>query len=151
MPARAALLFDRLTSETGAELSPTGDAASARQQPLYTSIARELENLLNTRAPLPIDVLEARQRSTIDYGIPDLSAFPTGDLDAMRRLAHHIEAAIRVYEPRLEHPRVEVSRMSGQSDTVAVEISHATGLGPDSRRASFRLALTAARSVPDED
>lgn len=95
------LIFERLAqpldrSGTAAAVPRVHDANGLRN-----SVREQLTQLLNTRVPFDIDTLEARERTTIDYGLPDLSAFPLGNSEAMSRLARHISRTIAVYEPRL--------------------------------------------------
>jgi type VI secretion system lysozyme-related protein len=109
------LLFERLVDPRFTPAMSAGSRTSNAPTRLHTiedlsaSIARELEDLFNTRTPLPIDGLERRQKRTaIDYGIPDLSAFPLGEHEAVQRLARHIEEAVLAFEPRLQEPAVAI-------------------------------------------
>jgi predicted component of type VI protein secretion system len=77
---------------------------------------------LNTRVPFDIDTLEARERTTIDYGLPDLSAFPLGNSEAMSRLARHISRTIAVYEPRLCVRDVILDRPAGLERAVVARV-----------------------------
>jgi type VI secretion system lysozyme-like protein len=110
------LLFERLVEPTRSSKETRPGRADPGPPRLYdaddlrASIGRELSQLLNTRAPVPIDTLERRTRSAIDYGIPDLSAFPIGEQGAMVRLERHIREAILAYEPRLRDPVVQIER-----------------------------------------
>lgn len=122
------LLFDRI------------EAADNAGEGLRASIARELADLLNTRAPLPIDLLEQRRRSTIDYGLPDLSAFPVGNPDAIARLAAHIRRAIATYEPRLVNPVVVIAPDARPGQALAVTVSGMIATGPR-RQAPVSFAM----------
>jgi type VI secretion system lysozyme-like protein len=123
------LLFERLIgspkSAAGTDTGPF-DVTPPRlhdAEDLRASVERELSDLLNTRAPLPIDQLEGRSRSAIDYGIPDLSAFPIGEPSAMERLARHVRDVIAVYEPRLCNPGVTIGRSTGSGKTLTVTVT----------------------------
>lgn len=143
------LLFDRfdMTDEAFAGGDTSRHAAAPAGEGLRASIARELADLLNTRTPLPIDLLELRHRSTIDYGLPDLSAFPVGNHDAMARLAAHIRSAIATYEPRLAHPAVEIGPDARSGQALAVTVSGMIAAGPRRRvPVSFTLILGDALS-----
>lgn len=108
MPSVAAPLFDRLVD--------TEDAAGAQsmldRDGLILSIAGEISLLLNTRCPRPRDVMAGRRRTTLDYGIPDLSGFQPFDSTAEAALVAELEMAITTFEPRLLSPRVHVSRLT---------------------------------------
>ncbi len=78
------------------------------------SVREQLDWLFNTRVPWPADTLEARTRdgvrSTIDYGIADLSLYPVENPGAMARLTRHLEEAIARFEPRIVAPKVVLER-----------------------------------------
>lgn len=79
---------------------------------------RELQRLLNTTCPLPAGWLAGRERTVIDYGIPDFSTFtPQNDADRVR-LARIVRKAIEAYEPRLR--RVQVSLAPSPDDHLAL-------------------------------
>ncbi len=123
------LLFERLVGPAQTEPDDPGPPRLHDGQALHASIARELGDLLNTRVPIPISMLEGRVRSTIDYGIPDLSAFPTGEHAAMERLAWHVREAIRAYEPRLRDPELEILRDGQNADSLSVIVRGRTESG----------------------
>lgn len=106
-----ALLFDRLI-----DLDPT---IPTEPQPLRTlnrrelreSVRREVERLLNTRCPIPAHLLDERERTVIDYGIPDLAEFGAHKADDHKRLALIFTQTIAAFEPRLRRVRVSVERL----------------------------------------
>jgi type VI secretion system lysozyme-like protein len=108
MPGVAAPLFDRLVD--------TGDAADGLsmldRDGLILSIAGEISQLPNTRCPRPRDAMAGRSRTTLDYGIPDLSGFQPFDSAAEAALVAELELAIATFEPRLITPRVHLSRLT---------------------------------------
>ena len=106
--------------------------------------------MLNTRVPLDIDTLERRERTTIDYGIPDLSAFPLGNNDAMARLARHITRAISVYEPRLRVGEVTIEASAGQRHALVVHVSGRFEIDAVVEPVSFALAVGDASGEPDD-
>jgi type VI secretion system protein ImpF len=77
---------------------------------LKESVRRELEQLFNTRCPIPAHRLGVRPRSVIDYGIPDFSTFFARNPDDWQRIAAILRRAIEAYEPRLAQVRVTVER-----------------------------------------
>jgi type VI secretion system lysozyme-like protein len=112
-PGRPAATLEHVSADRGPPRLHDADD-------LRASIERELRDLLNTRVPLAIQQIEQRPRTAIDYGIPDLSAFPVGQHDAMDRLAKHVRDAIAVYEPRLHNPTVEIARDSQNADALTL-------------------------------
>ncbi len=136
-----ALLFERLT-----DLDP---AVDTEPQPLRIltpdelrqSVARELDRLLNTRAPVSADVLADRARSTVDYGIPDLSLFGPRDFDSETKLIEAVRRAVEAYEPRLANPRVRVERNVPTNDALTVHVDGDLRLGAMIEPISFAVSV----------
>jgi type VI secretion system lysozyme-like protein len=137
-------LFDRLAEPEGdGPASGAAGLASGRmldRAGLLASVARELEHLLSSRAGLPADALDRRRRTSVEYGIPDLSAF-TLDGHGPAEMARRIGDAIAAYEPRLANPHVTVDRDPARRDGAIVRIEGAIVLGPVMEPVSFRLPL----------
>lgn len=114
------------------------------------SVLRQLRSLLNTRVALNIDTLEGRERTTIDYGIPDLSAFPLGNSDAIARLARHIARTIAVYEPRLRVRDVTLETVAGRRDGLLARVSGNIDIGDILEPVSFAIAVAGTTDEPDD-
>jgi type VI secretion system protein ImpF len=115
-------LFDRLVDRDRflhRELRPmrTLDRRGVKE-----SVRRELEQLFNTRCPIPAHRLAGRLRSVIDYGIPDFSTFSARNQDDWPRLAAILRNAIEVYEPRLAQVQVEVKPLKGEDFILVAHI-----------------------------
>ncbi len=138
-----ALLFERLVDEGHPD--PQEPAAPPDRlldrEALRASIGIELDRLFNTRAPVDAATLDQRQRSTIDYGIPDLSLYSANDPEAVVKLARHLTAAVEVYEPRLDQPKVKVVPDPDRSGKLIAEIAGTLPLGDEVESVSFRLRL----------
>jgi type VI secretion system lysozyme-like protein len=117
-----ALIFERLAQPLDSSGADTAVARVHDAEGLRNSVREQLTQLLNTRVPFDIDTLEARERTTIDYGLPDLSAFPLGNSEAMSRLARHISRTIAVYEPRLCVHDVILDRQTGLERAVVARV-----------------------------
>lgn len=143
-----ALLFDRLVTRE----QPEDGRGAARVRDIYdmaeltASIREQLGWLLNTRVPVDQATLEARAaagaRSTIDYGLPDLSGYPRGDAAAMARLAEHIGQTIRRVEPRLERPQVLVAPSEERGDQLDAEVAGCVRIGTVVEPVVFRLPIS---------
>lgn len=108
LPGARALLFERLVDlepRRGDEQDP---ARVLDPRELRASVRRELERLLNTRSPLPVGAPEGPPRTTLDYGVPDLSHLQTRDTGAQTRIAEEVRRAVAAYEPRLRQVKVTV-------------------------------------------
>jgi type VI secretion system lysozyme-like protein len=133
------LLFDRLT-DSGAD-APVAEARGRvlDRASLLASIARELELLLSSRAPLT-GVAFDRQHSAVDYGIPDLSMFSLAG-DGRKEMARRIGQAVAAFESRLANPQVSIESDPARHDRAAVRIEGSIVLGPVMEPVVFRLPL----------
>jgi type VI secretion system lysozyme-like protein len=145
-------LFDRLVDDDPSvpyEPQPFRvlDAAGLR-----ASVEAELDRLLNTRAPVAADEVARRERSTIDYGIPDLSYFWRQDTESESELERTIEQAIAVFEPRLLSPRATIVRPPDQRGAAIIEVSGKLAIGTVMEPVAFALPLQGlAEQSPTRD
>jgi type VI secretion system lysozyme-like protein len=146
-----ALIFERLTQPLDRRGNPASIARIHNIEGLRNSVARELRSLLNTRVALDIDTLEGRERTTIDYGIPDLSAFPLGNSEAMQRLARHISRTISVYEPRLRVHEVALEPLTRRGDALLARVSGNIEVGTIVEPVLFAIAVGEALGGNDDD
>jgi len=107
---------------------------------LRASVEAELAQLLNTRAPVAADELAARNRTVIDYGIPDLSHYWPRDTDSTDELERLVVQTVAAFEPRLRSPRARIVRPPEQRDTVFVEITGHLAIGTVMEPVAFTLA-----------
>ncbi|WP_448188542.1 type VI secretion system baseplate subunit TssE [Azospirillum sp. sgz301742] len=137
-------LFDRLAADT----APDGrrDLRMLDRAGLAASIARELDRLLNTRTPLAADDLGRRPRSTLDYGLPDLSLFWPFDSDSEKRLCGLVTDTVAAFEPRLRNPRVTVERVDGQRRTLRATVVGEIALDGMVEPVSFPILLSDSAS-----
>ena len=77
--ARAGL-FDRLVDHEPMNPEEVRPKRAFNKKEFIDSVLRELNCLLNTRSPIPPDQLGLRERSVIDYGVPDFTALYAKDL-----------------------------------------------------------------------
>lgn len=101
-------LFDRLVDRDPRWRRELRPLRTLDREGLLESVRRELARLLNTRAPLPPEELAGRQRTVIDYGVPDFANYSPASHDDRRRLAEALRQAIAAYEPRLAQVKVTV-------------------------------------------
>lgn len=105
-------LFDRLIDlDPGVRREPR-PLRTLDRRGLRESVRRELERLLNTRSPLPADRLQGRDRTVVEYGVPDLAVLAPGRHQDRQRLANMLREAVEAYEPRLAQVRVTVDEPS---------------------------------------
>jgi type VI secretion system lysozyme-like protein len=158
-----ALLFDRLMTreaeDNPATILPT--VQTYGEDELRASIGEQLHWLLNTRVPIDYRTLDERtrrgERSTVDYGLPDLTVYPFDDPEGRARLCAHLEQTIAIYEPRLLRPAVTLSQIASPSDGLAAEVAGAIRIGLAEAPVIFRVGIGSekgsgpgARAEPDE-
>jgi len=103
-------VLDRLLDD---EPATTREPVKSRGQvlrELKQSVARDLQNLLNTRCRClswPEDLGELR-RSLVNYGIPDVTGADLGTLHRGETFVRVVEEVIRRLEPRFRTAKVEV-------------------------------------------
>ncbi|MEI8393946.1 MAG: type VI secretion system baseplate subunit TssE [Rhodospirillaceae bacterium] len=136
-------LFDRLVATAAAgEMSGAGhDRRMLDRAGLKASIGRELERLLNTRSPLAVEALSKRPRSTLDYGLPDLSRFWPANTESEAELARLIERTVMAFEPRLHKPRVSVERIPGRQRALRAVVAGSIALDNMVEPVSFPVAI----------
>jgi len=135
------LLFERLAGDyaDGAGRLPASELYGKPE--LLASIERELGHLFNTRAPVNVETLDRRRRSTIDYGIPDLSLYGPGDGPARLTLAQQLTRAVAAYEPRLMEPAVTIADHPDRERQLVAVIAGTIQLDRIIERVSFRIDL----------
>lgn len=145
-------LFDRLVAGGAADDLAGGshDRRMLDRAGLNASIARELARLLNTRSPLAAEELGRRPRSTLDYGLPDLSRFWPADVDSETELARLIESTVGAFEPRLAAPRVVIERVAGRRRALRAVVSGSIALDAMVEPVTFPVLLDDS-AEEDED
>jgi type VI secretion system protein ImpF len=96
-------LLDRLLDDDPSAADDPHQATGAQASRVKGSLARNLEELLNTRR-LPDWELEGFPRcadSLLAFGIGDLTRFNVRDPRSMRSLLDHLRKTIERFEPRL--------------------------------------------------
>lgn len=155
-----ALLFDRLmrreAEDDPATILPTVQTYGEDQ--LRASIGEQLNWLLNTRVPIDYQTLDERtrrgERSTVDYGLPDLTVYPFDDPEGRARLCAHLEQTIAIYEPRLLRPAVSLLHIASRSQVLVAEVAGAIRIGLAEAPVIFRLGIGSEKGpgpgVPSE-
>lgn len=134
-------LFDRLVDHDPTLRRELRPMRTLGRSGLKESVRRELEMLLNTRTSLPAGRLLLRERSVIDYGVPDCSMFSPRSFEDRARLADIIRRAIAAYEPRLADVRVTVELAPGDELAMSVRIEAMLVTGSVPEPVSFDTVL----------
>lgn len=147
-----ALLFDRLVDEHPHRRREATPQRGLSPDELYASIERELVRLLSTRCPLSGDEALVRQRTVIDYGLPDLEWGGRKTVKEDRlRLAQLIRQTIDAYEPRLTNVDVQVIASQGDHGRLIVSIDARLAMEHLREPLSFSIPLGADDLKADDD
>lgn len=145
-----ALLFDRLVDhhpQSGAEPVPL---RVLDRDALLASVRREVERLLNTRCTLAAEELEGRERTVLEYGLPDFSHLHTRDPRAQEALAEQVRATVAAYEPRLRQVRIAVEPLRNSQRELRVRVDAMLVVGDVVEAVSFPVAIRdAVAGVPE--
>lgn len=116
-------LLDRLLGEQSAASRP-GHGLTLEQ--LKDSVARDLEDLLNTRCALSDELLEAYPEcaaSIVNYGLIDFAGMCLSSSEDRARICAALKTAIERHEPRLRNVQAWLERESGSINRVSFAIS----------------------------
>ena len=135
-------LFDRLMGEA----PPSGAGAVARLslEQLKDAVARDLEELLNTRVALPAGALDAYPEcaaSIVNYGLIDFAGMCLSSSDDRARICAALKAAIECHEPRLRNVRARLEREAGAINRVSFVISATLAVYPACEAVNFDAVL----------
>ena len=119
--ARAGL-FDRLVDHDPNSQTEKRPLRTMNKKELYASVNRELSRLLNTRCPFTTEVRQDRERSVIDYGVPDFSSLTPQSIDDQKELGVYIKETIEIFEPRLKELRVHVDEYQKNRKALLIRI-----------------------------
>ena len=112
-------LFDRL-------LGGAGTPSRLSLEQLKDAVARDLEDLLNTRAAFPQALLEGYPEcasSILNYGLIDFAGMCLSSADDRATICASLKTAIERHEPRLRNVQARLEREAGAINRVNFVIS----------------------------
>ena len=122
-------LLDRLTDNARSVTVESSDRAMLNARDIRAAVMRDLGSLLNTgclATLVDLDDFPEVRRSTLNYGMPDLSGMMVSSLE-MRSLERLMKESIKRFEPRIDQNTLRVSmnvqpdRMSGNALILDIE------------------------------
>lgn len=133
-------LFDRLVDsapEVQKELTPLRVHSG---NGLFSSIARDLQRLLNARraSTVPLDPATA---TVLDYGIPDFSNLSASSVTDRRYLAETLRLAISIFEPRLQDVSIHLESSDGLPHQISGSVACKVRLGKMLEPMTFPIVL----------
>jgi type VI secretion system protein ImpF len=138
--ARASLI-DRLVDRNPRSQWEAQPLRTLTREELKESVRRDLEWLLNTRTPLPGLLLDKKELTVIDYGIPDFGSYSPTNPDHQKLLAQRITRSISVFEPRLQKVNVTVEPEMPDEKTLTIHLDAVLVVESLSEPVSFRTVL----------
>jgi type VI secretion system protein ImpF len=108
------------------------------------SVARDLEDLLNTRCALPEGWMQAYpecKRSIANYGLVDFAGMCLNSGDDRARICAALKAAIERHEPRLRNVQARLEREPGAINRVSFAIFATLAGLPVTESVSFDAVL----------
>lgn len=135
-------LFDRLVDEDLHCRHEPKPLRTLDRAGLIDSIGRELIRLFTTRCTLPGDVALSIERTTLDYGLPDLDWGGWAIVPEQRlRLARILRDTIAAFEQRLVGVHVEVQDTGEQSGSLVAVVEGHLATDDVNQPISFMLPI----------
>lgn len=134
-------LFDRLTDDAPRVPTEPTPKRVLDEDGLATSVATEIETLLNTRCPLSEKEVDYESRTVIDYGLVDISPYFTLSVEDRRALSRHVAKTIAAYEPRLTKLSVTIARVENETGRLEVKIDGVAQSGTVTVPVSFPVLI----------
>jgi type VI secretion system lysozyme-like protein len=144
-PAAPALLFDRLANLDRAASHEPVPLRALDRDGLLQSVIYEIDSLLNTRCSFTDAQLQARGRTTLEYGVPAATPAYPGASSSRDEVAARMQAAIAAYEPRLRQPRVAVHPVDGRPLELRAHVDGLLAVGTAPVPVAFTLHVGAPR------
>lgn len=135
-------VLDRLLAED----APVGLVMTQTVEQLRDAVGRDVEALLNARAPIDFELLSGMpcaRESVLTYGVRDFVGRVLTNSEEQRYIAHSLTAAIETHEPRLTQVQVQFrSERQGQStNSLAFTIRAMLIVHPTNEAVSFDAVL----------
>lgn len=118
-------LFDRLIDDRGYACA-NGLVTRLSPEQLKDAVARDLEDLLNTRVALSAQMLADYPEcagAIVNYGLADFAGMCLSSSEDQARICAGLRAAIERHEPRLRQVRARLEREEGAINRVSFVIS----------------------------
>lgn len=117
-----ALLFERLVDTELHRKEESPPFRVLTRQELWKSVSRELGQLLNSRCPIPLQLLGEEERTVINYGVPDFASLSPQSSDDRKLIASIISQTIVAFETRLRNVRVTAEYIEGDERTLQIMV-----------------------------
>ena len=138
----AAPLLERLIDDRPLDHAEPRPLRVVGPAELRAAVGRDLARLLNTRSPVAWNEWSDRERTVLDYGVPDFTALHPANSGDRMRLGAMVEQCITTFEPRLRSVRVHVQpRGAGDPRTLMLRIDALLAVDDIREPVSFPVVL----------
>jgi type VI secretion system protein ImpF len=141
------LLFERLLAADG-ETRGRPFRVHDREG-LRRSIRESLVDLFETRLGTDRTDLAKRDRSVIDYGVPDFSHRSARNPEDLRQIARDLEEAVQWFEPRLGDTSVVVESDPDDVSNLVARVSGQMRIGRIVESVTFSMQVSLAQRSDD--
>lgn len=134
-------LLDRLMCDRAGN---GGVVSRLSLEQLKDAVARDLEDLLNTRVALSEELLSAYpecEASIVNYGLVDFAGFCLSSSEDRARICASLKAAIERHEPRLRHVQARLEQAAGSVNRVSFVITGMLDVFPALEPINFDAVL----------
>lgn len=138
-----ALLFDRLVDDDPAAQCEPVPLRALNAEALRISVLNELFDLLNTRCPFTESALQGRGRTTLEYGLADVSPAYPGASASGAEVAARMRDAIAAYEPRLRQVQVAAEPIEGKPMQLLARVQGVLAAGSAPVPVNFTICVGA--------
>ncbi len=146
-----ALLFDRLTDHDPYVSTEAVPLRVFTRDEVRQSVRRELGRLLNTRCPVPAHELQGRERTVLEYGLPDFTSLSPQSSTDRKKLAASLSRTIAFFEPRLRNVSITVEEVVGRKTAVRVRLDAALVIDTVMEPVSFPLLIQIQQGQAEVD
>jgi type VI secretion system protein ImpF len=135
-------VLDRLIDYEPVNSRDPVSSRSKTLRQLKDAVRRDLEWLLNTRqiVGLPAELKELNH-SVAAFGLPDFANLSAGQVDDQKQMRSDIEAAIRLFEPRLQDVVVTLQPSQSKERLMHFRIDGRLNVEPTPEPISFDTVL----------
>jgi type VI secretion system protein ImpF len=133
-------VLDRLLADD----APEGLVMTQTVEQLRDTVARDLEALLNSRAPFDFEELRPlahARRSVLTYGVRDFVGRSLGNNEDKRYIGASLAQAIEAHEPRLAQVQVQFNERKGAINALSFTIRGLLIVRPSREQVSFDAVL----------
>ena len=138
-------LFDRLVDNEPNQPTEPRPYRVLDRDGVLASVAAEVDRLLNSRCPFDREAIARRERTVLEYGLPDMANYYSEDQEDQQALCAMLRQTIEAYEPRLKNVRVSLVRVDRRNQHLMLAVDGQLSVGRLLEPVSFPVDLVGLR------